>query len=668
MKNLLIISKDQFGYHTDISKWCEYLRDDFSVTTLTFDDGNPKVGMDGVRNLYVPGAGSRSLRGVLFMLYAAFTILFFRGTILIRYFKESILFKKLFPWKRMILDIRTLDISEDKAVRTANDRALKKCADAYDFLTCISEGVRERAGIPKEKSAILPLGADVICPDDKNFDKLRLLYVGTFYNRKLELTILALAKMLEEAGPETDIEYDMIGDGPGKEREQLEALVEELGLRDKVHFHGYVRHDLLGPYFEKANVGVSFVPMTGYYEYQPPTKTFEYALSGMYIIATDTFANREVVTEENGILIKDTVEDFAAALLSLHKAGDKPDSAAIRDSMKNFRWQKIVKEQLKPVLDRLKILHITTNYPTPDHPIFGIFVKEQVESIQRLGQECEVFYCDGKNRGFRQYMTYVPKLWWKIARGHYDVLHFHHALSAVIGCLTLWPFFKKCVLSYQNDPSNEWGNGVFRFFNLFFNAFIFKNNPGQYSRFFKVHYLPNGCDQDFFVPMDKAECRGKLGWDPQRKYVIYMDSNKGARSQKRKDRFDETLGILRTRYGYDIEGVIMRNVARDMVPVYFNAADLHLLTSDFEGSPNSVKECMCCNTPVVSTDVGNVREMIGDIPGSYVVDGFTAEALADACAKVFKDERPFEGREPFLAKGYGMSAVAEKLNGIYTKL
>ena len=33
----------------------------------------------------------------------------------------------------------------------------------------------------------------------------------------------------------------------------------------------------------------------------------------------------------------------------------------------------------------MKVLHVTTNYPTPDYPIFGIFVKEQVESLQKLG-------------------------------------------------------------------------------------------------------------------------------------------------------------------------------------------------------------------------------------------------------------------------------------------
>lgn len=315
----------------------------------------------------------------------------------------------------------------------------------------------------------------------------------------------------------------------------------------------------------------------------------------------------------------------------------------------------------------MKILHVTTNYPSPEYPIFGIFVKEQVESLQKAGLECDVFYCDGKNRGFKKYITYLPKLWWKMAFGGYDVIHFHHTLSAIIGCMTFVPFFKKCVLSYQNDPTREWGDKMFKFMHLVNNEIIFKNKS-DYMKYSHTNYLPNGCSQDFFKPMDMQACRKELGWDAQKKYVIYMDSNKGVRTQKRRDRFDETLEILRAKYGYDVEIVVMRNVKRELIPTYMNAADLHMISSDFEGSPNSVKECMCCNTPVVSTNVGNVEEMIGDIAGSYVVNDFTAEALAEACDKVFKSTTPFEGRDKFLAKGYGMATVAEKLKGVYEKI
>lgn len=315
----------------------------------------------------------------------------------------------------------------------------------------------------------------------------------------------------------------------------------------------------------------------------------------------------------------------------------------------------------------MKILHITTNYPTPEFPIFGIFVKEQIESLQKIGVDCDVFYCDGQNKGFKKYITYLPRLWWKSLFGGYDIIHCHHALSAVLLTMTGAPLFKRVILSYQNDPANEWGDTMFKLFNFFFKKFIIKNTS-SYLSYKKFVYLPNGCNQDFFIPMDMSECRKRLGLDNEKQYIVYMDSNKGIRTQKRKDRFDEVIALLNNKYGWNVEEIVMRNVERCLVPYYLNAANLHLISSDFEGSPNSVKECMCCNTPVVSTPVGNVAEMIGDIPGSYVTNGFSAEELAAACDKVLRNPAPFEGRDRFLKKGYSMAAVAKRLKSLYEEV
>lgn len=78
----------------------------------------------------------------------------------------------------------------------------------------------------------------------------------------------------------------------------------------------------------------------------------------------------------------------------------------------------------------MRVFHITTNYPTRDHPIFGIFVKEQVASLEALGVECDVLYCDRKGHGTWMYLTYIPVIWRRILRGRYDVIHCHHVLSA----------------------------------------------------------------------------------------------------------------------------------------------------------------------------------------------------------------------------------------------
>lgn len=313
----------------------------------------------------------------------------------------------------------------------------------------------------------------------------------------------------------------------------------------------------------------------------------------------------------------------------------------------------------------MKVLHITTNYPTPKHPVFGIFVKEQVESLQREGVWCDVFFSDGKEGGgMKAHIASIGKVRKMIRRNHYDVIHCHHSISALILLLSGKAFSNKCVVSYQNDPTREFGGErLFRLLYPCFNKIIIKNTSNYLTKQ-KVVYLPNGTNSDFFKPLDKNACREKLGWDDDKQYVLYMDSNAGTRTQKRFDRYKKVLELLKKDF-CNIESVVLTNTPREEIPIYMNACDLHLMTSDFEGSPNSVKECLCCNTPVVSTNVGNVKDMIGDIPGCYVTESFSVEELAECVKKVLNSKALFCGRELFLAKGYGIENVAKRLKNIY---
>lgn len=345
---LLIVSKEQFGYLTDVYKWCEYLKDSYEITVLTFDDGKEKHMMDGVLTVYVPNARLRLLRGILFMIYSTLFILLSKGKIIVCFFKECILFKKLMPWKHLILDVRTMEVLPDRHKRESSDRLLKECCLVYDFITVISEGLRNKLSLSLEKSAILPLGADVMSSTSKEFDYPRLLYVGTLFNRHIEITLEGLAKALSSSP--FDVHYDIIGDGKNGELQLLKEKISELSLEPYVTLHGYISHDKIKPFFEKCNIGVSFVPITDYYDFQPPTKTFEYIMSGMFTIATSTSANQDIITDVSGTLINDDSDSFASVLLEIKDRLHSFNEDLIRDTLKSCTWQNIVEKELKPIL------------------------------------------------------------------------------------------------------------------------------------------------------------------------------------------------------------------------------------------------------------------------------------------------------------------------------
>lgn len=315
----------------------------------------------------------------------------------------------------------------------------------------------------------------------------------------------------------------------------------------------------------------------------------------------------------------------------------------------------------------MRILYITNNYPTPAYPIFGIFVKEQIDSLTDQGLKNEVFFINGREKGKLEYFKAIFKLRKFLKGKEFDVVHCHHALSGICFIFSGQSKKYKSVISYQNDPLHEQGKYLYTFIRKRFNAIILKNNSPVVDNS-TVYYQPNGVNTNFFKPIPKEECIKKLKLRNDKRYILFVSSNY-IREQKRYDRFLEVLEILKSKYKLNnIEELKLINTERKVVPYYFNAASLHLLTSDFEGSPNSVKEAMACNTPVVSTNVGNVEELLRGVEGSWVSNTKNAEELAELAYKALQNNNECIGREHLIKNELDIESVAKKITSIYKKI
>lgn len=350
-QKLLIIDKHQFGYLTDAYKWCQYLCDEYNIEFITANVGNKIMCLPGVKVHYVSFKLPRLLRAFLFVIRSLIGIYWCNGKILIEYFQGCSILKRLCPWKKMIVDVRTLSVSPDSKHRIAyNSRLIKDCS-YFDEVLAISQGVAKQMGVKNVR--ILPLGSDVISTHPKIYTgKIELLYVGTLRWRNIERTIEGF-KIFVHKHPELDILYRIIGDGLPGQLEALKQLAEKLGVAERIIFHGFLPLTELKPYFDRANVGVSFVPMTEYYDYQPPTKTFEYILSGLYCIATATSSNKELINAENGCLIQDTVQGFADGIEKFVNCRHEIDESRLRNTLSHLTWANIVKTQLANILNNI---------------------------------------------------------------------------------------------------------------------------------------------------------------------------------------------------------------------------------------------------------------------------------------------------------------------------
>jgi teichuronic acid biosynthesis glycosyltransferase TuaC len=102
------------------------------------------------------------------------------------------------------------------------------------------------------------------------------------------------------------------------------------------------------------------------------------------------------------------------------------------------------------------------------------------------------------------------------------------------------------------------------------------------------------------------------------------------------------------------------------IPLYMNAADCLLVTSRTEGSPTVVQEAMACNLPVVSVDVGDVRERLANVSECAVLAGRDPVALGRALAAVLRDPRRSDGRTH--AAALSVEAIAARLTDFYGTL
>lgn len=349
-KKLLFIDKNPYGILIDTYKYCQYLQRDYDITYVCIDYGYPKIDSGSVKVRYVPFTRYRWLRGGMFFIVSLFYVLIFKGFIFVSYYPGCGILKTIAYWKKIHVDIRTLSVSPKYEVREKWNRILTRNIKKFDSISVISEGVKKKLNISGEKVYIVPLGADVISSSHKSFDKLRLLYVGTLNNRRILDTVIGFHNFVKMHAC-VDAHYIIIGDG--EEIKGIRQYVTDNRLESMVEIKGRIPYTKLKPYFDSCNIGVSYIPITDYYQYQPPTKTYEYIMSGLFCLATSTIENKKIIKKENGLLHDDSSLAFYKAMEFAYLNKNSIDSRKIQQSLIGNTWNEIVEKSLIPLLESI---------------------------------------------------------------------------------------------------------------------------------------------------------------------------------------------------------------------------------------------------------------------------------------------------------------------------
>lgn len=352
-KRVLFISPNQFGYLTDYYYFAKYLREDFDLDFICFDRGLPKRNLRRVRVDYVSFGGSKWMRHLRWLLSIRKRLKAQKyDLVFLESHKHNLLIRFLLGRRKCILDIRTGAVTRNSRTNLIQNLRLKLDTLFFRNVSILSLKLREYLKLNENKSHHLPLGAEIVNGQIKDYETLKLLYVGSLSQRDIDKTVNGFAHFYGSLTEKKGITYDIFGFGTKAEEENLRKQIVKLKLEKVVCFHGRKNHDEIIPYYESCTVGVSFVPKTIYYNFQPPTKTFEYVLAGMVCVATSTYENSHLINQTNGVLCEDSAESFTDALVRIYNKRDKYCHKEIISSLSKNSWENIVKKNLIPYMHK----------------------------------------------------------------------------------------------------------------------------------------------------------------------------------------------------------------------------------------------------------------------------------------------------------------------------
>ena len=210
----------------------------------------------------------------------------------------------------------------------------------------------------------------------------------------------------------------------------------------------------------------------------------------------------------------------------------------------------------------------------------------------------------------------------------------------------------------------------------------------------RVQRLTMGVDFDTFVQIDKGRAQETLGLAPDKRYILFVGA---LVALKGIDYLLEALPAILKEFpdtvllvvgkGYMRERLvklaqklqIRANVAfvlsnedpavpNDVMPLYYSAADVTVVSSWSEGLSLAAIEALACGAPVVATNVGGLPDVLATFKAGVLVEPRSPEALACAVTDVLNGGKSFAIDRQSGERAYDWRVIAAKNLAVYDAL